>query len=67
MMTPSVFTTKTFWSGVVTFLVTMAALFGLDLELSAEQQASIVGVMMLISGTCVRLITKREVSLLGEK
>lgn len=54
---------KTFWFNILGLLATVAAAFGLDLGLSDEVKAQIVGGVMAVGNIVLRLVTSKPVKL----
>lgn len=57
----AIYQTRTFWANVVTTGLTIGAAFGLDLDITVEQQTTIVGVVYMVVNTFMRYITKTPV------
>lgn len=52
---------KTIWANIVAFVVTMAGVFGLDVEVTQETQAQIVAGVMAVVNVVLRLATDSPV------
>ena len=53
---------KTLWANGLAGLVTVLGIFGIDLGLAAEQQATIVSAVMVVVNIVLRFVTKEPVT-----
>jgi len=60
-------TSKTMWVNLIALIASVAAAFGLDLGLSTEVQASLVGGIMAVVNIVLRFMTNQGVSASGKQ
>ncbi len=61
----SIFASKTFYANILAGGATLLGVFGFDLDLDAEAQASLVAGIMVVVNIIMRLVTKGPASITG--
>lgn len=61
MQSKPFWTSKTLWVNVVALVASVTGAFGIDVGLTPEAQASIVGGIMAVANIVLRLVTKQPV------
>ena len=60
----SIWESKTFWVNAIAIIISIAGVFGLDLNLSADEQTAVVTTIMGVVNIVLRFTTKEPIKAL---
>lgn len=61
MDSKNILTSKRFWANIIGFIASMAPMFGFNLDMTPEQQASLTGTVLMVVNVILLVTSKKSV------